>query len=370
MAQNNSKVSDSFPTFLAFMENLPGLGWIKDLQGRYVYLTPLFTELFNIDIALALGKTDFEYSPKDIAEEYAKHDQQVIKTKKPLKIIERSKHADGMHYWMVSKFPIKNSKGDVGMIGGVAFDITDRFKIEEAFKKKNEELIKLSKIKTEFTSMVSHELRTPLTAIREGIDIVLTGIDGKVNKNQIETLTIAKKNVDRLTRLIDGVLDYSGLESGQMRLVKEKHDLKSLLQEVFQFMKSSVCKKNIAFKLTLPKYGIKMYCDGDKIKQILINLINNSVKFTKEKGKIELSATIDKDHVILSVEDTGTGIKKADFATLFEPFSKGASKQAGSGLGLSVCKLIVEQHGGKIQADPKLKKGCRFNVTLPLLPST
>lgn len=370
MGHHSVKISDSFPTFLAFMENLPGLGWIKDLQGRYVYLTPLFTELFNIDIALALGKTDFDYSPKEIAEEYVKHDQQVIKTKKPLKIIERSKHEDGIHYWMVSKFPIKNSKGTVNMIGGVAFDITDRFKIEEAFKKKNEELIKLSKIKTDFTSMVSHELRTPLTAIREGIDIVLTGIDGKINKSQTETLAIAKKNVDRLARLIDGVLDYSGLESGKMRLVKENHNLKSLVQEVFQFMRSSVRKKNISFKLILPKHPLKMYCDGDKIKQILINLINNSIKFTKEKGAITLEATTEKDHIVLSVKDTGIGIKKVDFPTLFEPFSKGSSKQSGSGLGLSVCKLIVEQHGGKIQADPKIKRGSLFSVILPIRSTT
>src|SRR5262249_34545793 len=121
-------------------------------------------------------------------------------------------------------------------------DVTDSRRAEQNLKRMNEELVRLNQIKSEFTSMVSHELRTPLSSIKESIEIVLDGIDGPVTEGQKETLEIAKRNVDRLARLIGNVLDFSRLESGKMEMIFVKISLNELLNEVYDFMKPAVQK--------------------------------------------------------------------------------------------------------------------------------
>ncbi|MBI4410902.1 MAG: MASE1 domain-containing protein [Deltaproteobacteria bacterium] len=262
--------------------------------------------------------------------------------------------------------PVKTREG----IQVVAFitDITIRKKTEEDLKKINEELQRLNENRALFTSIVSHELRTPLQSIKEGIDIVLDGIDGPVTSRQKETLGISKSNVDRLARLIDNVLDYSKLEAGKMKMEFEKTDLNRLVEEVYRLMKLEVGRKGLDFFIELPAGPVFAVVDDDKIRQVLINLVHNAVKFT-DKGKISVRLGQIRHAVSLEVEDTGSGIRREDQATIFDMYDQGPDAQAfkigGSGIGLTVCKLIVDQHGGQIRLESSPGKGSKFTITLP-----
>lgn len=238
-----------------------------------------------------------------------------------------------------------------------------------ALRKANEELLRLSEIKSEFTSMVSHELRTPLSSIKEGIGLVLDGIDGPVTEGQKETLGIAKNNVDRLARLINNVLDYSKLESGKMEMIFEKTDMRSVVQETYELMKLAVHSKGIDFQKEVPEEPVVCVCDQDKMKQVLINLIDNSVKFTNENGRIDFRLGRLEGGIRIEVKDTGIGIKKEDQERIFEMFgqvsSRGRRKRHGSGIGLAVCKLIVDQHKGTIEVTSRPGEGSTFAVIFP-----
>jgi len=264
---------------------------------------------------------------------------------------------------MVTVSPIFNTKGEfIGSVH-VARDISERKKVEKALR----EVIEM---KTDFTSTVSHELRTPLAAIKEGISIVLDGTSGAISKEQKEFLDIAKRNVDRLARLINDILDFQKLESGKMIFNMQANDINEVAKEVEKIMRGVIEKKGLALALELDGELPKAQFDRDKIIQVFINLINNAVKFT-EKGSIKIQTSKVDNFIAVSVKDTGIGIKESDIPVLFERFKQLESgmtrKTGGTGLGLSICKDIVEKHDGKVWVESKVGQGSIFSFTLPLI---
>ena len=244
-------------------------------------------------------------------------------------------------------------------------EIAERKKAEE----KAEEALK---VKSQFISMVSHELRTPLTAVREGIGIVLDGSAGKINTEQEDFLDTAKRNVDRLARLINDVLDYQRLEAGRMEYEMKENDINELVKEVEKTMRPLVEEKKLDFTTHLGGGLPKIAFDRDKITQVLSNLVNNAIKFT-DKGALAISTERAENAVVVSVKDTGIGIKEEDMDKLFQRFSQIAVSKdrkagTGTGLGLAISKKIVQQHGGKIWVESVFSQGSTFHFTLPLRP--
>lgn len=245
----------------------------------------------------------------------------------------------------------------------------ERIRAEKEAKKTNIELQRLSELKSEFAGVVAHELKTPLTVIKEGIGMVLDGVDGPVNESQRGTLGLARNNVDRLGRLINNVLTYERLESGKMELEFEKISLNELVQEVFQFMEWAGLQKNLKMHLQTPQETIWACCDSDKIKEVLINLIDNSFKNTPSGGEVRIEMRGGEKEILFQVEDTGIGIPKKDQEEIFKMFRQasapGTVKIPGAGIGLTVCKLIVELHQGKISVESELGRGTKFTVRIP-----
>ncbi|MDD5681257.1 MAG: ATP-binding protein [Candidatus Omnitrophica bacterium] len=237
-------------------------------------------------------------------------------------------------------------------------DLTEaKNKLEEALQ-----------IKSEFTSTVSHELRTPLAAIKEGIAIVLNGAAGNITNEQKEFLDIAKRNVDRLARLINDILDFQKLEAGKMAFHVQKNDINALIREVGKTMVSLTEEKGIELVIDLDDNLPKVRFDNDRITQVLDNIVNNAIKFTAE-GSIKITTKKEDGFVLVSVKDTGIGIKSEDIPKLFQRFEqldKGVDrKTGGTGLGLAISKEIVETHKGKIWAESEYGKGATFHFTLP-----
>ena len=263
----------------------------------------------------------------------------------------------------VTVSPIISDNGEVAGTVHIMKDISVRRKHEE-------ELARALAVKTEFTSTVSHELRTPLTAIKEGISIVADGTAGHLKKEQKEFLNIAKKNVDRLARLINDVLDFQKLESGKVTLNIKYHNLDNVIKEAKKTMAPLIKSKGLAFKVKLSGRIPELRFDRDKVIQVLNNLIKNAVEATK-KGSITIEAKVTDNAVTVSVSDTGHGIKKEDLKRVFHGFEQiGGQKYrkiGSTGLGLSICKEIIERHDGKIWAESGLGKGSTFYFLLPIV---
>ena len=235
---------------------------------------------------------------------------------------------------------------------------------------KNRELQRLDDLKSDFVATVSHELRTPLSIIREGVALINDRILGGVNKKQVRALSQVLENIARLTRIIDDLLDISKLEAGEIKLKKSYVDTAKFIKKIIEDFQSKAKEKKIVLKTSLSKKVSPIYADGDKLIQILTNLVSNSLKFTPENGKITVRAGNDADgSVMISVSDTGVGMSGDDMSKLFNKFQQfdrvpGPGKK-GTGLGLAISKKIVELHGGRIWAESGINKGSTFYFTIP-----
>lgn len=228
---------------------------------------------------------------------------------------------------------------------------------------------RLDRIKDELMNNVSHELKTPLTIMQEGISQLQDGIYGKVTDKQKNCLSMVYKNAERLTELIDDLLDMSRLEEGHIELSRDHFDLITLTQGVCEEFSPFFIKKGLRLEQHYFDQHLEIFADKGKVIQIFNNLLNNALKFT-DKGLVEVIVRKKNRHVECSVHDTGRGIAKEDIPKLFNKFvqfdrENGPGKR-GTGLGLAISKGLVELHGGEFSIESEIDKGSVFTFTLPI----
>ena len=235
-------------------------------------------------------------------------------------------------------------------------------------EKKNEELKKLDQVKSDFISTVSHELRTPLTIIREAVAQVLDGILGETTEEQREFLTIGLKDIDRLGRIINNLLDISKIEKGKLDIKRQPVNLVEIAKEVCASFRPKIKNKGLTIKAKCSGSEVIAYIEKDKIVQVFNNLIGNAFKFT-EKGGITVIITEEEEYVKVAIADTGKGISQEDLPRLFSKFEQfgrtNGPGERGTGLGLAISKSIIELYGGKVTIESKLGKGTKFMFILP-----
>ena len=238
----------------------------------------------------------------------------------------------------------------------------------------NADLKRLDQLKSSFISSVSHELRTPLTVIKEFISLMLEGYVGTLTEDQKEYLGIANKNILRLTNLIETLLDFSRIESGKgLKLKFEPVPLVEVIEEASMTLSQQVGEKGITLENRVDSEAPLVLIDRNRLMEVFINLISNSVKFTPPGGKITIDSrglTESRDYLKVVVTDTGVGISAEDLPKVFDRFYQGQRTQEGivigTGLGLAITKEIIEGHQGTIHAESKLGSGASFVFTLPL----
>ncbi|MDD5408905.1 MAG: ATP-binding protein, partial [Candidatus Omnitrophica bacterium] len=277
------------------------------------------------------------------------------------------------HIMLLSKSTYPGPDGKIAGLVGVMQDVTDRKMMLEELEHKNTALEKLDQLKSDFVAMVSHELRTPLSITKEGVSLVLDGIAGTINSKQSKILTTSKNNIDRLSRIINSLLDISKIESGRVELKKKTVDMEVLIKNVIASFQNMAKEKKLEIRNNLPKgQGLNLYVDEDRIVQVFTNLIGNSLKFT-EKGHIDISLAQRENEVEFTVSDTGIGIAKEDIPRVFTKFLQfgrtPGGGEKGTGLGLSIAKGLVELHRGKIRVESSAGQGTKFMFTLPKYPA-
>ena len=262
----------------------------------------------------------------------------------------------------------------------------------EEIKNANIRLEQLERLKSDFISIVSHELRTPLTAIKNSLEIVLNGKTGELSSSGYKFMDMAKRNVERLSGIINDLLDLSKVEAGKMEFRFKKENINATIEFVKNTFENLAKEKNIKIKLNLLNDNPKLYIDSSRIEQILTNLISNAVKFTDENGKIEIETKIiegeninesllyDQDikflnkkgqYYKISIKDDGIGIDKDDINKVFDKFRQIENslnrKTGGTGLGLPIAKQLVNAHNGFIWVESKVNEYTKFSFCLPIL---
>ncbi len=261
-------------------------------------------------------------------------------------------------------------------------------KLYEEISSANKKLEKLERIKSEFVSIVSHELRTPLTPINNSLEIVLSNQAGEIPPEAQNFISMAKRNIQRLSGIIEDLLDLSRIQTGKLDLKYKLVDITPSLELLQKTFLQVAQEKNITINLEIKQKLPEIYADLRRIEQIFSNLVSNSLKFTPQDGKIDvfaeviLSNEIDKtklvapcidlrgEYIKISVKDNGIGIKQEDIPKIFDKFSQIETSlnrnKGGVGLGLTITKQLIDSHLGAIWVESEEKKGSCFNVILPL----
>jgi len=242
----------------------------------------------------------------------------------------------------------------------------------------------IDKMKTDFLSTVSHELRTPLTSIIGFAEMVRRKFEGAIvcelnlkNEKNKSAVVKIRRNIniilsegERLSSLINDLLDISRIEAGKVKLDMREIDIEEIITQVITLTNPIIRNKSLQVIQSIREPLPKIMADKDKLMQVIINLISNAIKFTDE-GCIVCSARVVDESIIVSISDTGVGIREEDKKYIFEKFSQVGdtltSKPTGTGLGLAICKYIIEEHGGKIWVESEIEKGTDFSFSIPIL---
>lgn len=237
-------------------------------------------------------------------------------------------------------------------------------------KQANERLKELDQLKDEFISTITHELRTPITSIRSFANILNTRWENISAEQREKFLGILAHESERITRLINQVLDLKKLETGEQRPFEEVSG-KALLQQTLDSIEGLVRQKGLNTQLMLPDKDFHLYANRDQLQQVVVNLLSNAVKFTDRGGRIELAAEVQGQEVRIRVTDTGIGMSAKQQGYIFERFTQvhhvQKGKPAGSGLGLHISKQIIKQHEGWLRVESELGQGSTFTIGLPLI---
>jgi PAS domain S-box-containing protein len=226
----------------------------------------------------------------------------------------------------------------------------------------------IRKMKDEFVSVVSHELRTPLTSIKGALGLLAGGVTGALPPKAGEMAKIAQSNVERLSRLVDDILDLQRIESGRITMDKRPCDIADLMKESAESVHLVAEGEGVTIVISHCQASIR--ADRERMAQAFVNLLGNAIKFSPRGGRIEFAAERTAGSVLFRIKDEGRGIPREKLETIFERFvqvdASDAREKGGTGLGLAICRSIVEQHGGRVWAESELGRGSTFYVQLPL----
>lgn len=334
---------------------------VVDESGKVLMMNPAAEQIYGVKLGECVGKPLWEGVRHEQMVALAK-DLTVPSDRPVTKEVQLEAEAETKRILRASAATVQDVSGRIVGMVSVLSDVT-----------KHKELTRLQ---NEFMANVTHDLRTPIHALKLAMAAILEGAAGPVSTEQNKMLSLANRNVERLSRLIDDLLDFSQVESGSMQIKPQVIELAPLLRDSTASLEAWTKSRGVTLILEEPGPLPPVYADSDRVLQVVNNLLSNAVKFTPSGGRVTLRAKAIKDRVRqmvqIDVEDTGKGISREDQARIFQRFVQLKNDQKldirGTGLGLSICKALVELHKGQLglQSPPPGKpNGSLFAFTLP-----
>ena len=358
------------------IDNVPDLIYVKDRHGRFVTANAALLQLLGLKSTKDLqGKTDYDFSPPELACNYVADDQIVMRTGEPLVDREESHDTpdEGISICLLTtKVPLRNNQGDVIGVVGIGHDITERKKAETQILDAKEIADKANQAKSDFLANMSHEIRTPMNAIIGLTDLVL---DTQLDASQRNFLAMVQESGEALLGVINDILDFSKIESGKLDIATQIFDFRESLGDTMKTLSLKAHTKDLelAFRVdpAVPQYVMG---DSGRIRQIIVNLVGNAIKFT-ERGEVvvdvELQSSSAKELALaVSVRDTGIGIPPEKCHSIFREFEQADSSTTrrfgGTGLGLAISSRLVALMGGTIEVESEVGHGSQFSFTMSL----
>lgn len=332
-----------------------GLTVLTD-QGVIESVNPRFEQMFGYLADDVVGKTlysFFEISKENEISFAQLVESQTVAHARPAEF-DAAKHANG------SQFPVEISITELStpeegtkLLASLQ-DITERREIE--------------RMKQEFVAMISHDLRTPLTSIQLCLSMATMGAYGEMSKQGFQCISIAERSCQRLITMINQLLDIEKLQAGMLELDVRMGPLDDVIQRSADAVRSFADESHVA--IATQPVDCQVYADSDRLVQVMVNLLSNAIKYSPKEGTVSITTNVDADTVEIRITDQGRGIPPEYMSAIFERYKQvdktDKREKKGTGLGLPICKAIVESHGGEIGVDCELGKGSTFWFRIPL----
>ena len=359
-------IHESERRFARFTQHLPGLAWIKDLQGRYVYVNDAVAAAFGRAREDVTGRADRDIFPPEVAKQFRDNDRKAIESG-GIETIESLGQPDGLvHHSLVKKFVIPGPDGAPAYIGGIAIDISDRLRMEQALRDSDRR-------KDEFLAILAHELRNPLAPIHAATQVMrAVGMDDP-------QLRWARDVIERqarvMSRLVDDLMDVSRITRGKVELRKQRLNLAEVIARAMETARPLLEARRHSVQAHMPPQPLFLLADPTRLEQVFANLLNNAAKYTPECGRIDVQARSDGHDAVISLRDNGIGIDAESLPLVFDMFVQSGGDRSsargglgGLGIGLSLVRTLVRMHGGSVEARSAGRgKGSEFIVRLPRL---
>jgi len=364
----------------ALMNTMTDNIYFKDKDSKFIRINKSLADWFGIgDPEEAAGKTDFDFFSDEHAKQAYEGEQKILQTGKPLKSIEEKETwPDGRETWVsTTKAPLLDIHGNIAGTFGISRDITDRKLIEEAFKKakaeldkkakelaiSNEALTKSNQELEQFAYVASHDLQEPLRMISSYLSLITRRYSDKLEKDGKEFIDYAVDGAKRMQVMINDLLQYSRVTTKGKAF--EKTNMEDVLEKVLMNLKIAIEESSgVINHDKLPD----IIADRVQMERLLQNLLGNAIKYRGDrKPKVHVSVKRKKGEYVFMIEDNGIGIEEEYREKIFGIFQRLHTREEyqGTGIGLAVCKKIVERHGGKIWIDGKFNEGSTFYFTIP-----
>lgn len=356
------------------LDNAPVPIFAKDVQGRLILANRPFDEFFQVKRGSFIGKTDNEFLPPEIAEQHRAHDRQVLTNKQPIEFEEVIPCEDGLHTYISVKFPISNADGEIYAIAAVCTEITERKRAEAFLRLSYQQLARAAHTRNHFLTNIGHSLRSPLSVILGLSQVLLEEDADPLSDRQRELLENIEESGQQFLGLINETLELFRIEVGKVALNMGPFSVDDVCKSSVRLISQSAYQKRLTVTCHIQPDITTMYTDRRYLKQILLNMLDNAVKFTPEYGQIGLDVSYDEksDMVCFTIWDTGSGIVGEHIPWLFKPspqldgiLSKRYTPYTWTGLGLILVARLVELLGGHIAVESEIRKGSRFTLSLP-----
>jgi PAS domain S-box-containing protein len=351
--------------FQAVLDAAPAPVYAKDTDGRYLFVNRRFEEVLNVPAEDAVGRTDYEIMPPDVAASVRANDQRVLATGRQIEIEEEVPTGDIPQWYLSVKFPLRDHAGEVYAVCGISSDITELKRAQQELSQR-EEAERATRAKTEFLSRVSHELRTPLNAIL-GFGQLLEV--EPLSERQQASVDQIMKGGRHLLELVDELLEVSRIESGEFKVSLRPIDVAAAVEDILHLLQPLAAERHVSIMNSAVSGPAWAVADEQRTKQVLLNLLSNAIKYNRSGGGVDVSvADAGTGYVSVRITDTGRGIAPEDLERLFSPFDRlGAEQSAieGTGLGLTLSKLMVEAMNGRLGVESMVEVGSTFVLELP-----
>lgn len=346
-----------------YLDHSPTIAFLKDMEGRYLLINSQFEALYRVTKEQVIGKNDYEIFPAGVAEDFRANDRRVLEAPGPVETEVNVPFANGRRTYILVMFGLRDSAGQPYALGGFCTDITDRKRAEEALQEHSIQLEAANKELEAFSYSVSHDLRAPLRSIDGFSQILLEDYGDRLDDQGITFLQRVRTASQRMSRLIDDMLELSRVTRSEMR--RAKVDLSAMVHMILTELQETEPNRPAEFVVA---ESLIVSGDAHLLRIALENLLGNAWKFTgkKEKTRIEFGIRQQDDKEVFFIKDNGAGFDTAFADKLFDPFQRlhKPNEFPGTGIGLATVQRILQRHGGQIWAESVVGEGATFYFTL------